>query len=128
MEKLFPGGDFLRKELLNISICGFCAGAINGLFGAAGGMVLVPLLTALTDLEDSEIFSSSIAIILPVCIVSLIIRYIGGTVDFGAALPYLFGSAAGGLLAGKYGRKLPVAWLHKGLGIMILWGGIRYLC
>lgn len=118
----------MRKNLIRISICGFCAGAVNGLFGAAGGMILVPLLTALTGLEDSEIFTASIAIILPICIVSLAVRCLSGGVDFRAALPYLFGSAAGGLLAGKYGQKLPVAWLHKALGVMILWGGFRYLC
>lgn len=118
----------MRKELIKLSICGFCAGAVNGLFGAAGGMILVPLLTTLTELEDKEIFSASIAIILPVCIISLIMRFLNGTVDISIALPYLFGSAAGGLLAGKYGHKLPITWLHKALGIMILWGGIRYLC
>lgn len=118
----------MRKQILMLGVCGFCAGAINGLFGAAGGMILVPMLTALTDLEDSEIFTASIAIILPICIVSLAVRFFSGAVDIMAALPYLFGSAVGGLLAGKYGHKLPVTWLHKALGIMILWGGIRYLC
>jgi len=119
---------YLKNRFWRLGICGFCAGAVNGLFGAAGGMILVPLLTALTDLEDSEIFTASIAIILPVCIVSLVMRFFSGTVDIMAALPYLFGSAAGGLLAGKYGQKLSVTWLHRALGIMILWGGIRYLC
>ena len=118
----------MNRQILRLIICGFCAGAVNGLFGAAGGMILVPLLASLTNLEETEIFTASIAIILPVCIVSLLIRIWGGTVDFRAALPYLFGSAIGGFLAGKWGQKLPVTWLHKALGIMILWGGIRYLC
>jgi len=33
-----------------------------------------------------------------------------------------------GLLAGKYGERIPAHWLHRGLGVLILWGGIRYLC
>jgi uncharacterized membrane protein YfcA len=44
------------------------------------------------------------------------------------ALPYLIGSALGGILAGLLGKRIPTVWLHRGLGILILWGGYRYLC
>ena len=111
---------------IKIAICGAAAGAIAGLFGAGGGMVLVPLLTALTDLNEKEVFPASISILLPVCIVSV---FFGG-VDHNAitvALPYLIGSAAGGILSSTFGRKIPTAWLHRLLGLLILWGGIRYL-
>lgn len=109
-------------------LAGAIAGAVNGLFGAGGGMVLVPLLTALTALEDSAIFPASISIILPICLVSLAFTAMGGRIAWEQALPYLFGSAAGGLLAGIWGKKIPAKWLHKGLGILILWGGYRNLC
>ncbi len=115
-------------KYLGSIIAGGCAGAVAGLFGAGGGMVLVPLLTLLTNIREDHIFPSSITIILPICIVSLAITAIRGTVDFYAALPYLLGSGAGGFLAGKWGQKIPVTWLHRGLGILILWGGYRYLC
>ena len=117
----------MRKFTWGAPIAGFCAGAVNGLFGAAGGMVLIPLLTFFSDLEDDAIFPSSISIILPICLVSLGWSFYCGTVNFYAALPYLFGSAVGGFLAGKWGCKIPARWLHRGLGILILWGGIRYL-
>lgn len=116
-----------RKQTLGVTIAGFCAGAVNGLFGTAGGMVLVPLLTALTDMEDNEIFPSSLSIILPVCIVSLAYTAWTGTVDYLTALPYLIGGALGGIAAGRWGTKIPTIWLHRGLGILIIWGGIRYL-
>ena len=92
------------------------------------GMVLVPLLTLLTPLEETEVFPSSITIILPICLVTLAVSAAVGTVPWQDALPYLFGSAAGGWAAGMWGRKIPVKWLHRGLGILILWGGYRYLC
>lgn len=107
---------------------GFCAGLVTGLFGAGGGMVLVPLLTLLTDLDDREIFPASVSIILPICLVTLTATALTGSVSVRAAVPYLLGSAAGGLLAGKWGQRIPVKWLHRGLGLLILWGGIRYLC
>lgn len=117
-----------RKNTLGLMAAGACAGAVNGLFGAGGGMILVPLLSLWTDLEDREIFSASIAIILPICIVSLTATALTGTVAWTASLPYLAGSTVGGLLAGLYGSKLPTHWLHRCLGVLILWGGVRYLC
>ena len=117
-----------QHPILSFSIAGACAGAVNGLLGAGGGMILVPLLCAMTDLKEEQIFPSSIAIIAPICVVSLIMTAFTTGVDFIAALPYLIGSALGGILAGKYGSKIPVVWLHRGLGILVLWGGIRYLC
>ncbi len=117
-----------KMKLLGPVLAGLGAGAVNGLFGAGGGMVLVPLLSLLTELDDREIFGASIAVILPICIVSLIATALTGTIAFDASIPYLIGSAAGGLAAGLWGRKIPAKWLHRGLGILIIWGGIRYLC
>lgn len=110
------------------AVAGFCAGAVAGLFAAGGGMVLIPLLSLLTCLEDDQIFASSIAIILPICLVSLVTTAMTGTVAWKEAVPWLIGSAAGGLLAGILGKKIPTVWLHRGLGILIVWGGVRYLC
>ena len=117
-----------KHKYIGSGLAGLGAGAVIGLFGAGGGMVLVPLLTGLTQLPDDEIFPSSVSIILPICLVALAVTAMTGTVDWRQALPYLFGSGAGGFLAGKWGQKIPVKWLHRGLGILILWGGYRYLC
>lgn len=91
-------------------------------------MILVPLLLFLTDIPEDMIFSSSLAIILPLCLVSLAATALFGSIPRAQAIPYLFGSAAGGILAGLYGKKIPVKWLHRILAVFILWGGIRYLC
>lgn len=123
------GGVFLiRWKWIRVAAAGLCAGIVNGLLGAGGGMVLVPLLTWLTDLEDGEVFPASVSIILPICLVSLAFSWQNGTLSWLDALPYLLGSAAGGVAAGVWGRKIPVKWLHRILGLLILWGGVRYLC
>lgn len=115
------------KQVLGFIICGTCAGTINGLFGAGGGMVLVPLLTLLTDISESQVFPASICIILPICVASLFITAMYTGIPLAQAFPYLLGSAAGGILAGIFGKHIKTTWLHKLLGGMILWGGIRYL-
>lgn len=116
------------KKHIGLIIAGLCAGAVNGLFGAGGGMVLVPLLTWLSDLEDREVFPASVCIILPICFISLFITYKSGVISPETTALYLLGSAGGGVLAGFLGKKIPTLWLHRLLGILILWGGIRYLC
>lgn len=117
-----------NRKYMGAILAGLAAGAVTGLFGAGGGMVLVPLLTLLKVVEEEAVFPCSVSIILPICVVSLIATAALGTVPWGTALPYLIGSAAGGFCAGIWGKRIPVKWLHRGLGILILWGGIRYLC
>lgn len=114
-----------KRKLL---AAGIGAGAVNGLFGAGGGMVLVPLLTLMTDMEEDSVFPSSICIILPICLVSLGVTALESGLDISGALPYLLGSTLGGLCAGYFGRRIPVKWLHHILGGLILWGGVRNLC
>lgn len=116
------------KKYLGSGLSGAGSGAVNGLFGAGGGMVLVPLLTWLTDIHDKEIFPASVSIILPICLVSLSLTLEPNAVPWNVAVPYLIGSAVGGVLAGIFGRRIPTQWLHRLLGILILWGGVRYLC
>ena len=109
-------------------LAGIGAGTVNGLFGTGGGMVLVPLLTSVTDLREHQIFPASVSIILPISIVSLLLSIPPQGIPWATALPYLLGSSIGGILAGLLGKKIPTSWLHRGLGLMIIWGGIRYLC
>ena len=113
---------------LGLLMSGIGAGIVNGLFGAGGGMVLVPLLTLLTDIKEEEVFPTSVSIILPICVVSLLFSRDGASTDFLRLVPYLAGSAAGGILCGILGRRIPTKWLHRLLGVLILWGGVRYLC
>ena len=120
------GGVFLRRNT-GLVLAGIAAGAVNGIFGGGGGMVLVPLLTLLTALPESSVFPASVCIILPICLTSLGFTALTGKIPWSQALPYLIGSAAGGVMAGLWGKKIPVKWLHRGLGTLILWGGIRYL-
>lgn len=110
-----------------LSIAGTAAGAVNGLFSAGGGLVLVPLLGKKVGLTEQERFPASIAIIAPVCVTSLIISG-KWQLSFWEILPYLLGSAVGGVAAGLWGRCIPTVWLHRFLGGIIIWGGIRFLC
>ena len=108
-------------------LCGAAAGVVNGLFGAGGGMVLVPLLIRFACVEDKRAFSSAISIILPMCLVSILIYSTQKIFPLTQALPYLVGGLAGGLLGGLLFRVVTPGFLHKVFGLIILWGGFRLL-
>jgi uncharacterized membrane protein YfcA len=113
--------------MVSLGLCGAVAGAVNGLLRAGGGMLLVPLLQKYGDLEENQVFPSSVAIILPICVVSLWVSAIQEPLPWSEAFPYLLGCIPGGIVAGILGKKLRVKWLHRFLGVILLWGGIRYL-
>ena len=122
------GGDFLRKfKFLGAAAAGALAGLINGIFGGAGGMVLIPALRLLSPVQEDALFPISVTVMLPVCVLSLFLASRRAPLPWGDAMPYLLGSAVGGVLVGFLGKKIPAKWLHRGFGIMLLWGGVRYL-
>ena len=82
-----------RGTWLRAGLTGAAAGAVNGLFGAGGGMLLLPLLHRLTDLREHEAFACSVCTMLPLSVVSLVVYWLRGGEFLTAALPYLAGGA-----------------------------------
>jgi uncharacterized membrane protein YfcA len=116
-----------KTSVIRAAIPGLLAGTVNGLLGAGGGMVLVPLLIALACVDEDRLFPSSVAIMLPICVVSLVVSSLSHPLPFRESLPYLLGSGIGGFASAVWGQKIPTIWLHRAFGILILWGGIRYI-
>ena len=106
-------------------IAGGLAGLLNGIFGAGGGLVLVPLLINWLKLEEKQAFATSIAIILPLSIVSFVLFCVQGGNVWHDALPYLLGGIVGGGLSTVLFRKISAVWLHRLFGILILYGAVK---
>lgn len=112
---------------MGAAAAGLLAGLVNGIFGGAGGMVLIPALMAWTDVEPESLFPISVSVMLPVCLLSLVLAARSAPLPWSDAMAYLLGSVAGGLLVGLFGKRIPTLWLHRIFGAMLLWGGVRYL-
>ena len=121
------GGVFLQKNTVRYAVAGGAAGLANGFFGGGGGMLLVPLLSRSCRLSQQKAFATSVAIILPLCVLSSAIYLFRGALDFMTALPYLLGGLLGGLVSGKVFKKLNVVWLRRVFALFILYAGAKAL-
>lgn len=90
-------------------------------------MVLIPLLIHRNGLEEKRAFATSVAIILPISIVSATVYWFRTDLQFAAAAPYLLGGLLGGLLSSRTFLNIPVKLLRRILALFLLWGGLRYL-
>lgn len=106
-------------------ISGCAAGLINGFFGGGGGMVLIPLLVSCCKLPRQKAFATSVAIILPLCVLSAGIYFFHGNLDLRSASPYLAGGLLGGLIGGRIFRRVSMTWLRRIFALLILYGAWR---
>ena len=90
-------------------------------------MILVPLLVRRCGLSQRQAFATSVAVILPLCILSSIIYYFRGGLDLITALPYLVGGLIGGWIGGKVFKKVNMVWLRRAFALLILYGGVKSL-
>ena len=107
-------------------LTGSAAGFLNGLFGAGGGMVVVPMLQR-DGLPPERSHATSIAVILPLSIASSLLYLSMGSIRLAQALPYiplgLVGAAVGGWLL----PRVKTVWLHRIFGALVLYSAARLL-
>lgn len=104
---------------------GALAGLVNGFFGTGGGMVLVPLFSHWLKLPQKKALATSVASIAPLCALSACIYFLRGALDLSAALPFLLGGLAGGVLGGLCFKNVSPVFLRRAFGLLLVYGGVR---
>ncbi|MEW9527643.1 sulfite exporter TauE/SafE family protein [Microbispora sp. NPDC049125] len=88
------------------------AGMYGGYFGAAQGIVLIGLLGAFLDEDLQRVNAAKNLLSLLVNATAAVLFALVAPVDWGAVLMVALGSAAGGFLGARVGRRLPAPLLR----------------
>ena len=113
-----------KKKRWYFIFLGLVAGILNGLFGAGGGVAVVPMLEN-AGIEPKKAHATSISIILPLSILSGIFYLISGHISFETALPYLPLGIVGALMGGWLLQKISNDLLRRIFGIIIIISAVR---
>lgn len=115
------------KMIIILLTIGLITGIINGLFGAGGGMLIVPSLIYLVHLDEHKAHATAITIILPLCLVSTYIYFKNDLINFNIALYVSIGSVAGGYCGAKLLNHVPNNLLRKAFSLLIIYISLRLI-
>ena len=104
-----------------LALAGVFIGVVNGLFGAGGGMVAVPVLSIIAGLDAKRAHATAILVILPLCAVSSIVYLTKGIENDGVFAPTIIGVVLGGILGAYALQKCSKIFLQ------ILFYGVMFL-
>lgn len=115
------------KSTIICTLGGILTGIVNGLLGAGGGMIAVPLLSKVfKDTKAAHI--NSVALILPLCVFSAVMYFISGNVSADNKLPILILFGLGGSVFGTWiMQKISGKWLKKIFSALLIYSGVRML-
>lgn len=97
----------LRPNLRIVAFVGLTAGALGGLFGVGGGLIIVPGLILVAKLERRLAHGTSLAATLPIALASLSTYVVNGNVDWAVAPLMAIGTVTGAVLGTKLLTILP---------------------
>ena len=102
---------------------GGLTGLMNGLLGAGGGMIAVPVLRKQMEIKESH--ATSIAIILLMTIASSVSYILNGSVNISDALPYIPGGLIGAFVGICLMKRIKPVIIKKFFALVMLWAGVR---
>ena len=106
---------------------GLFAGAVNGLLGAGGGILIVFGLSPLLG-QDKEakrdVFANALAVMFPVSIVSLIGYIAAGRVSLDGFYEYLIPCAIGGFVGALLLDRIKISFVQKLFAVIVIWSGL----
>ena len=113
--------------MVKIGIIGILAGLASGMFGAGGGMILVPAFIHLLKLDQKEARATSIFCILPMVITSGIFYFNNDYIDWTIAIKCAIGGIIGGYIGSKLLKNLPDYILKITFTIFLVYVSIKFI-
>lgn len=114
------------KDSLKNGVQGIAVGLVNGVFGAGGGMLAVPLLKK-SGLDQKSAHANAVAVILPITVISAILYILKGKVALSDSFTYIPTGLIGAVIATFALKKISNKWLRRIFGVFMIYAGIRLL-
>lgn len=114
--------------MLKLILLGILSGFINGLFGSGGGVIIVLGLTLFLKSEKKKAHATAVMAVLCFSVISIFTYGIKGNVDWSVALTAGIAGIAGGAVGAYLLKKIPVKYVSKIFGILMLVSSWRMLC
>jgi uncharacterized membrane protein YfcA len=107
-------------------LLGLFVGALSGVVGTGGGVLIVPALVLLFHMDQRRAQGTSLgALLAPIGVLAFWEYYKAGNVDVPAALMIALGFAVGGYFGGHWAQHLSELALRRTLGVLMLVIGAR---
>ena len=103
---------------------GLISGAMNGFFGAGGGLSLVPLCKYVGKLETKKAHATTLVCVLLMCICGGVVYFANQTFDLKLIFLCLIGSMCGSFIGTKLLRQLKSGVIDLIFSIVIISAGI----
>ncbi len=114
------------KRILWLAVAGLGVGLLNGLLGTGGGLVALPVLGFL-GCKGKEGHATSLAVVLPITLVSAGLYFYAGRINLLTAAAYLPGGLIGAALGGKMLERISPKLLRKAFAVLLVYAGIRFI-
>ncbi len=114
------------KQNIKTALSGFVIGLVNGLLGAGGGMLAVPILKS-QGFSQKQAHTNAIAVILPITVLSASLYLFKGYVQLSDAFTYMPTGLLGALIGTYVLHKISPMLLKKVFGGIMIYAGIRLL-
>ena len=105
---------------------GSVIGAVNGLFGAGGGMIAVPVLKKL-GLSQKSAHANAVATILPITVISAVMYTIKDYVNLYDSFYYIPTGIIGSVIGTLIIKKISSKWLSVIFSAFMVYAGVRLL-
>lgn len=112
---------------LKLLVYGFFAGVVNGMFGSGGGLIVVPILKK-CGLPPQKAHATSIAIILPLSIITTATLIISGvTADAFVTLATLPAGLIGAAIGAQLLKKIKGNTIRLIFAVIMIVSAVRIL-
>lgn len=119
------------KGRIMLVLSALAAGFINGLFGTGGGIILVFVLNELNkkkkekEGDGKDVFVTVLTVTTVMSVVSAVVYYIKGGMDYSECIKYGIAAVPGGILGAYLLDRLKTETVNKIFCALVIWAGMN---